>query len=298
MNKTIVTVITLAYNHESYIRECLEGIVMQKTNFAYELLIHDDASTDNTANIIREYEGKYPEIIKPVYQTENQYSKKTGIIRNILLPRIKSKYIAMCEGDDYWTDPYKLQKQVDFLEANPDYGVVYANVDYLFQDKNKRIKTKYKPQDCPVGNVFEDILQGKLPIVTQTVCCRAALLKDSLQRHHLYSDGTMIPSIDLTLWLGMSLITKFHYMDEVMATYRLLQESSSRSKNYNKRYLFHQKIVKIRFYYMRNNKVSVQTRHKVFQIYYDGLLTDGFLLNNKRLMYRGRKGLKILGVRL
>ena len=116
----LVSVCTLAYNHEPYIRECLDGILMQKTNFAFELLIHDDASTDGTADIIREYEAKYPDIIKPIYQTENQYSKGVKINATIQFPRAKGKYIALCEGDDYWTDPLKLQKQVDFMEANPN----------------------------------------------------------------------------------------------------------------------------------------------------------------------------------
>ena len=90
---------------------------MQKTNFKFEVIIHDDASTDNTANIIREYEEKYPEIIKPIYQKENQYSQGK---KNILFPLTKGKYIAICEGDDFWTDDYKLQKQVDTLENNPN----------------------------------------------------------------------------------------------------------------------------------------------------------------------------------
>lgn len=117
----IVSIITLTYNHEPYIRECLDGILMQQTSFKFESLIHDDASTDNTANIIREYATKYPNIIKPIYQTENQYSQKVPIGCTYLYPRAQGKYIALCEGDDYWTDPLKLQKQVDFLESHPDY---------------------------------------------------------------------------------------------------------------------------------------------------------------------------------
>lgn len=113
----MVSVLCLAYNHEKYIRQCLDGFVMQKTNFKFEVIIHDDASTDNTANIIREYEEKYPEIIKPIYQKENQYSQGK---KNILFPLTKGKYIAICEGDDFWTDDYKLQKQVDTLENNPN----------------------------------------------------------------------------------------------------------------------------------------------------------------------------------
>lgn len=120
-NEMMVSILTLAYNHEPYIRQCLDGIVMQQTNFKFELLIHDDASTDGTAEIIREYEAKYPEIVKPIYQTENQYSKHVPIGTTYLYPRAQGKYIALCEGDDYWTDPLKLQKQVDFLESHPDY---------------------------------------------------------------------------------------------------------------------------------------------------------------------------------
>ncbi|MFK2238497.1 glycosyltransferase family 2 protein [Bacteroides fragilis] len=107
----LVSIFCITYNHSSYIRQCLDGFLIQKTNFPFEVLIHDDASTDDTAGIIKEYEAKYPDIIKPIYQVENQYSK--GLDINIVynLPRARGKYIAMCEGDDYWIDPLKLQNK-------------------------------------------------------------------------------------------------------------------------------------------------------------------------------------------
>lgn len=125
--KLLVTIHCLAYNHEPYIRECLEGFVMQKTNFRFVAIVHDDASTDKTADIIREYEAKYPDIIKPIYEAENQYSKRDGTIDRTMDEAIAAtgaKYVAMCEGDDYWTDPLKLQKQVDFLEEHEEYSFV------------------------------------------------------------------------------------------------------------------------------------------------------------------------------
>ena len=125
-----VSVICLAYNHEKYIRKCLDGFVMQKTNFKFEALVHDDASTDKTAEIIREYEEKYPDIIKPVYQTENQHSKKISIFTTFLAPNARGEYLAWCEGDDCWTDPGKLQKQVDFLDTHPDYSCCYHVVKF------------------------------------------------------------------------------------------------------------------------------------------------------------------------
>ena len=122
----MVTIRCLVYNHEPYIRQCLEGFVMQKTNFRFEAIVHDDASTDGTAAIIKEYAEKYPDIIKPIFETENQYSKRDGSIKRIMNAHTHGKYIAYCEGDDYWTDPYKLQKQVDFLETHPEYGLCHT----------------------------------------------------------------------------------------------------------------------------------------------------------------------------
>ena len=137
MNEEIMlSVVCTAFNHAKYIRQCLDGFVMQKTNFKFEVLINDDASTDGTADIIKEYEAKYPDIIKPVYQKENQYSKGLLIGKNFLYPRVKSKYATICEGDDYWTDPYKLQKQVDFLEAHPDYSICFHPVKVIWEDKS------------------------------------------------------------------------------------------------------------------------------------------------------------------
>src|SRR5690606_29817302 len=116
----IVSIICYAYNHEKYIKDALNGFVMQKTEFPFEIIIHDDASSDKTADIIREFEREYPHILKPIYQTINQYSIEKGKVTRICYEAAKGKYIALCEGDDYWTDPLKLQKQVDFMESNPE----------------------------------------------------------------------------------------------------------------------------------------------------------------------------------
>src|SRR5690554_4624359 len=125
MNNPLVSISCITYNHAPYIRQCLEGFLMQQCDFEYEILIHDDASTDGTSDIIREYQKKYPEIIKPIIQKENQWSQGVrGMMARFNFPRAKGKYIALCEGDDYWTDPLKLQKQVDFLEKNPNYSLV------------------------------------------------------------------------------------------------------------------------------------------------------------------------------
>lgn len=135
MEKVLVSIRCLVYNHEPYLRQCLDGFVMQKTNFAFEAIVHDDASTDESAAIIREYAEKYPDIIKPIYETENQYSKKDGSLGKIMNAAIHpdAKYIAYCEGDDYWIDPYKLQKQFDFMESHKDYVLCVHNKRFLYQ---------------------------------------------------------------------------------------------------------------------------------------------------------------------
>lgn len=149
-NNIIVSVSCITYNHAKYIRQCLDGILMQKADFQYEILIHDDASTDGTDDIIREYAQKYPTIIKPIFEKENQYSKGVPISATFNYPRAEGKYIALCEGDDYWTDPYKLQKQVVYMESHPGYAMCFTNVDVICDGISK----KYL-------NIFSNIHEGE-----------------------------------------------------------------------------------------------------------------------------------------
>lgn len=154
-DEIMVSVLCTAYNHEKYIRHCLDGFVMQKTNFRFEVLINDDASPDNTAAIIREYEEKYPEIIKPIYQTENQYSKGISINKQILTPKAQGKYIAICEGDDYWTDPLKLQKQVDALESHPNCHMSVCRVSRVSEDEQTEVGV------CPPFPLEEGVIPSE-----------------------------------------------------------------------------------------------------------------------------------------
>lgn len=121
-----VSVICLVYNHEKYLRQCLDGFVSQETNFKYEVIVHDDCSTDHSVEIIKEYQEKYPEIIKPVFETKNQFSQGLSFIAD-LIRAPKSRYIAFCEGDDYWCSSDKLQKQYDFMESHDDYSMCVHN---------------------------------------------------------------------------------------------------------------------------------------------------------------------------
>lgn len=170
----MVTIRCLTYNHKSYIRQCLEGFIMQNTNFRFEAIVHDDASTDGTTEILREYASNYPEIIKPIYETENQYSKHDGSIMRIMNEQIRGKYVAVCEGDDYWIDPLKLQKQVDFLEKNPNVSFLFTARYIDNEFKGLRIKQTYKNRDY----TYFDILSGFNPGL-QTVCARREIFESN-----------------------------------------------------------------------------------------------------------------------
>ena len=132
-DQPLVSILCATYNQKDYISQTIEGFLMQKVNFPIEIIIHDDASTDGTADIVKQYAEKYPDLITPILQTENQHSKKTGIWSTFIYPKARGKYFAECEGDDYWTDPDKLQRQIDFLESHPDY--IYSHTSFKYYDQ-------------------------------------------------------------------------------------------------------------------------------------------------------------------
>lgn len=143
MNKNVkVSICCLTYNHAPYIRECLGGFLMQKTDFPIEIIVHDDASTDGTQEILREYASKYPDLFHLILQTENQYSKGVNVSLEYLLPKVQGEYIAFCEGDDYWTDPNKLQKQADVLDAHPDYSLCCHHTKQFMQQTKQLCEWK------------------------------------------------------------------------------------------------------------------------------------------------------------
>ncbi len=214
-NNIVVTILCLVYNHEKYIRQCLEGFVMQKTNFRFEAIVHDDASTDSSASIVLEYANKYPDIIKPIIETENQYSKHDGSIGRIMRSRTHGKYVALCEGDDYWTDPFKLQKQVDFLEAHPDYSLCFHNaiVHYENSDKIDHIFAELKTQEY----TRKDILQ-KWINPTASFVYRRSILESELCMKYVASKKIMAG--DLPLCLTASYLGRLYAFKEPMSVYR------------------------------------------------------------------------------
>ena len=218
INEDVIPVVSICcatYNHVHFIRQCLDGFVMQKTKFPFEVLIHDDASTDGTQDVIREYEAKYPDIIKPIYQKENQYSKGVRVSLVYNYSRVRGKYVALCEGDDYWTDPYKLQKQVDFLENHPDYVMCSHRWSEYFEDE-KRLSPDIPGDVILDGRVYtlDNLVRGAWYFQPLTVMYRWAAL--DLERYSRYKYAK-----DITLFYVLLLHGKGYCLGDTMAVYRL-----------------------------------------------------------------------------
>ena len=223
MSDILVSVICISYNHDKYIRSALDGFVNQKTDFKYEVIIHDDASTDKTQDIIKEYEEKYPDVFVCIYQKENQFSKGKNIIREFCIPKVRGKYIAWCEGDDYWCDEKKLQRQVDFLEKNEDYSacVCSSKVQY-FETKKEEVVNK---TDSDKDLCFEKLLswRGEGHFDTCTLLFRAKYGIKPIDFEKADFD-------DYPQALYLALNGKIRMLKEVMGVYRVSLPGSWTSK--------------------------------------------------------------------
>ena len=240
--KPLVVILCLTYNQAPYIREALEGFVSQKTDFPFIAIVHDDSSTDGTAIIVKEYCEKYPDIIKPIFEKENQYSKRDGTLGRIMRKAgdaTGAKYVAICEGDDYWTDVFKLRKQVGFLEANPDYSMCFHKIlpigvelkgsDNIFS----KVETKeYFPKD----------LLNKWIVQTASLVVR----KDVFDKAPTHEDFCITDNVLLATCIEYGRIYGFK---EVMGVYRRTEEgwtlrtraSKEQIYNNNKRLIKHYK---------------------------------------------------------
>ena len=251
MNTPLLSVNVTTYNHSQFIRQCLDGIMMQKTTFPFEVLIHDDASTDGTADIIREYETLYPDIIKPIYQTENRFSRGLSI-SNLQYSRVKGKYVALCEGDDYWIDPLKLQKQVDFLENNPDYticgGRYWVMEDGKPDEMTERIwmikgMKKYpKGRTITLNGFFDNYLLWYL-----TTCFRSDIIQN-LRKFFIEKDDIIFA---VSLEMGKGFI-----FPDYFGVYRLHQGGIWAGIDYRKRKQQNQRMLKLMHPHFYNKSKS------------------------------------------
>ncbi len=211
----LLSVAVITYNHEHYITETLDGILMQETDYPFEIVIHDDCSTDNTANILEEYAKKYPNLIKLILQKENQYSQGIKIER-ILFPKLLGKYIAMCEGDDYWIDPYKLQIQLDEMRKIENCQMSFHSAVNRWEDKSKKNKITTRQADGnKLFSLNEIILGGG------AFCPTASLVFEKEATDNLPPLFDRAPTADYLLQIFGSLKGGALYIDRPMSVYRL-----------------------------------------------------------------------------
>lgn len=217
-----VSVICLAYNHAKYIKETLNSIISQKTDFTFEIVVHDDCSTDGTTEIIKTYEKKYPDLIKPIYEKTNQYSQGRDVFIDLSLPYAKGRYIAFCECDDYWMDDSKLQRQYDIMETHPEIDMCACGTSEVWADKNiEIIESRPRQEDCilTAEEVIEKVLLEGGCFSTASLFFRKNLF-DSLMNFE------KILSYDHTHQMKGALRGGIYYIDRKMAVYRRWVEGS------------------------------------------------------------------------
>ena len=213
-NNILASIVCKTYNQEKYIEQTIESLLLQQTTFDFEILIHDDASTDETQNIIKRFAGKYPAKIFPFFEDENQFSKNINTAFNYEFGRAVGKYIAVCDGDDYWTDPLKLQKQVDFLQAEDDCNFVFTKFTILKKDKTF-YSTFSKTSNPQRLLSLEELIRYKItPISSCIIFRKSALPIQNLDFliHCFHGDWALL--------FIMNYQSKVGFLNEYMCVYR------------------------------------------------------------------------------
>lgn len=213
MHDILVSICCFTYNHKNFLSQTLDGFLQQKVNFSIEILLHDDASNDGTVDIINSYAIQYPNLIKPILQQENIYSK--GLLKTInVLNKSNGKYICMCEGDDFWCDPYKLQKQVDFLEENPEFMGCSHNTKILRESIENESKEEFVVSNLQ-KDIFtiDDFTKGEVYFHNSSYMYKQInnVIYDLLNRF----DG------DWYISMVFASFGPIKYIDEVMSVYRI-----------------------------------------------------------------------------
>jgi len=243
----LVSVVMTTYNHEPYIAQAMEGVIQQKTMFPFELVIGEDCSTDGTREIVFDYQKRYPDIIRVITSDQN-----VGMHKNCRRTEkaCRGKYIAFCEGDDYWHDSTKLQKQIELMESDPACVMTHSQAIRHVVVSGKRKLMRCLAKDAGRGaNAYFDILTLKHHVVTCTLCVRRKELNDVIRDCPECTDES-IPFTDTQVALELSRRGKVVFIPEPLATYNILPESASNMQDANKYLAFAEAARDLRFHYM------------------------------------------------
>ena len=261
----LASVCCITYNHQNFIGEAIEGFLIQETEFPFEVIVHDDASTDGTTEIILEYATKYPRLIRTIIQTDNQYSKGGLINLRFVFPRAAGKYIAICEGDDYWTDKSKLQKQIMFLENNPEYVITYTDCQAF--DESGTI-------DHDFGGAREDLdameLKKATPLFTLTTCFRNVI--DDIPQELMSARYG-----DMVTWSLLGDHGKGKYLTDILpAAYRVHEGGLHSKKDSKERAKLHLVTVRALFAYYESIGDKKLARFFKIRVFMSTLNSKGF----------------------
>lgn len=254
-----VSVIIITYNHEPYIEKAINSVLKQCVDFIYEIIIGEDFSTDNTRNICQSYEQKYLSKIKLI-----QRRKNVGAQLNFVeaLELAEGKYTAILEGDDYWTDDYKLQKQVDFLEANAEYGMVHTNYMEL-SDRNNRITKINYSNPVPSGEIYEEVLTRPF-ICTLTMLIRTKLIKEFIEQFREQITNWVVGDLPLKIFISKHF--KIKYLDDVTGVYRIRAGSMVHENDREKKIRYFQGLNDIENFFIREYGCTTACQKKLHYV--------------------------------
>lgn len=257
----LVSVICITYNQEKYIRHCLDSMLCQKTNFKFEIIVHDDASTDSTGEIIKEYESKYPDIVKPIYQKENKYSQDIWVT-DCAFEKARGKYLAFCEGDDYWCDENKLQLQFDFMEANEDYSLCFHKTATFYEYKNELDDNWFFWKDkayngSGVYTQEELIKLNTVPFSSQFY------RKSDYAKQTMFSNKIIYGDMCATLFCGTR--GKGFCIDRIMSVYRRNVDMSAMTKTFHSVEKYNKGIKGTIIIFKSIDKLSNNKFHEIFE---------------------------------
>lgn len=264
----LVSVVCLAYNQERFIGHALESFTNQETTFPFEVIVHDDASTDGTLQVVRRYQSMYPDIFKVIAQTSNQYSMGVGLPAKVFA-HARGAYLAYCDGDDHWTDKRKLQTQADVLDAHPEIGLVFTDADVYFETSRKMITSYNSSRGTPIpsGDVRRALLAGN-PYRSCTAMFRA----EAIEGYDTIAKKLRPWAEDWVMWLHISRQYQVAYLDLPTATYRVLDRSASHLPSMEQVRRYHRANYRVRVYY--NNVFGLAIDKRELKRHYRGALME------------------------
>lgn len=304
INKPMVSICCITYNHENYLSTAIDSFLMQETTFPFEILIHDDKSNDNTKKIILNYQNKYPKLIRSILQDENQYSKGKKVMP-ILFNIAEGEYIALCEGDDYWTDKNKLQIQINEMKKNPTCNISFHPATALRDNKLSEVLSKHANQN-KIFTTAEVILGGGGFSPTASLVLKRKVVKNLpnwfakvpvgdyfLQTLGAYDNGILYINKNMSIYrIGHagSWMSTLHKKKSSMKSIELEKHISNKEK-FSKDMLHSLTELNEYFFDKYNDQINIVKSNLLFAMamfYLENNLYENFLqsLNKSNLLYK------------